>query len=95
MSWARGTATYDGMALAQSIIEYIHDRTGIKPCFAAHYHELAAYQMSRLENVHVATGEMVRLPSCVEPGPADKSYRIRVAKIAGLPELLKRIGCDF
>ena len=88
----RGTATYDGMALAQSIIEYIHDRTGAK----THYHELTALSetLSRLENVHVATLErdgQVTFLHKIEPGPADKSYGIHVAKIAGLPEeLLKR-----
>ena len=92
----RGTATYDGMALAQSIIEYIHDRTGAKTLFATHYHELTALSetLSRLENVHVATLErdgQVTFLHKIEPGPADKSYGIHVAKIAGLPEeLLKR-----
>ena len=92
----RGTATYDGMALAQSIIEYIHDRTGAKTLFATHYHELTALSetLSRLENVHVATLErdgQVTFLHKIETGPADKSYGIHVAKIAGLPEeLLKR-----
>ncbi len=92
----RGTATYDGMALAQSIIEYIHDRTGAKTLFATHYHELTALSetLTRLENVHVATLErdgQVTFLHKIEPGPADKSYGIHVAKIAGLPEeLLKR-----
>ena len=92
----RGTATYDGMALAQSIIEYIHDRTGAKTLFATHYHELTALSetLSRLENVHVATLErdgQVTFLHKIEPGPADKSYGIHVAKIAGLPEgLLER-----
>ena len=92
----RGTATYDGMALAQSIIEYIHDRTGAKTLFATHYHELTALSetLSRLENVHVATLErdgQVTFLHKIEPDPADKSYGIHVAKIAGLPEeLLKR-----
>lgn len=92
----RGTATYDGMALAQSIIEYIHDRTGAKTLFATHYHELTALSetLTRLENVHVATLErdgQVTFLHKIESGPADKSYGIHVAKIAGLPEeLLKR-----
>ena len=71
----RGHATYDGMALAQSIIEYIHDRTGAKTLFATHYHELTALSetLTRLENVHVATlGEMVRLPSCTRLNPAQQ-----------------------
>ncbi|WP_414079116.1 MutS-related protein, partial [Streptococcus anginosus] len=55
----RGTATYDGMALAQSIIEYIHDRVRAKTMFATHYHELTdlSEQLTRLVNVHVATLE--------------------------------------
>ena len=91
----RGTATYDGMALAQAIIEYIHDRTGAKTLFATHYHELTSLSepLSHLENVHVATLEkdgQVTFLHKIEPGPADKSYGIHVAKIAGLPEDLLR-----
>ncbi|MBP2622050.1 DNA mismatch repair protein MutS [Streptococcus panodentis] len=92
----RGTATYDGMALAQAIIEYIHDRTGAKTLFATHYHELTdlEHSLNRLENVHVATLEkdgQVTFLHKIEPGPADKSYGIHVAKIAGMPEdLLER-----
>ncbi|HGD0997699.1 TPA: DNA mismatch repair protein MutS, partial [Streptococcus agalactiae] len=92
----RGTATYDGMALAQSIIEYIHDRVRAKTMFATHYHELTdlSEQLTRLVNVHVATlerdGEVTFLHK-IESGPADKSYGIHVAKIAGLPiDLLDR-----
>ncbi|WP_061593899.1 DNA mismatch repair protein MutS [Streptococcus gordonii] len=92
----RGTATYDGMALAQAIIEYIHDRTKAKTLFATHYHELTGLSSSltRLENVHVATLEkdgQVTFLHKIEAGPADKSYGIHVAKIAGLPkDLLTR-----
>jgi len=92
----RGTATYDGMALAQAIIEYIHDWTGAKTLFATHYHELTDLEqtLSRLRNVHVATLEkdgQVTFLHRIEKGPADKSYGIHVAKIAGLPsDLLKR-----
>lgn len=87
----RGTATYDGMALAQAIIEYIHNRTKAKTLFATHYHELTdlAETLPQLENVHVATLEkdgQVTFLHKIEPGPADKSYGIHVAKIAGLPE---------
>lgn len=94
----RGTATYDGMALAQSIIEYIHDRIGAKTLFATHYHELTALSDSlpQLENVHVSTLEQdgqVTFLHKIAPGPADKSYGIHVAKIAGMPEdLLMRAG---
>ena len=92
----RGTATYDGMALAQSIIEFIHDKVGAKTMFATHYHELTALSnsLTHLVNVHVATlekdGEVTFLHKIVD-GPADKSYGIHVAKIAGLPtDLLNR-----
>lgn len=92
----RGTATYDGMALAQSIIEYIHDRIGAKTLFATHYHELTALDetLPHLENVHVSTLEQdgqVTFLHKIAAGPADKSYGIHVAKIAGLPnDLLQR-----
>ncbi len=87
----RGTATYDGMALAQSIIEYIHEEIGAKTLFATHYHELTRLSdtLSQLENVHVATLEengQVTFLHKIAPGPADKSYGIHVAKIAGMPE---------
>lgn len=92
----RGTATYDGMALAQAIIEYIHEHIGAKTLFATHYHELTDLEntLTDLTNVHVATleknGEVTFLHK-ITPGPADKSYGIHVAKIAGLPnDLLSR-----
>jgi DNA mismatch repair protein MutS len=89
----RGTATYDGMALAQAIIEYVHDKIGAKTLFATHYHELTVLEktLPRLSNVHVATLEQngdVTFLHKIAPGPADKSYGIHVAKIAGLPESL-------
>lgn len=86
----RGTATYDGMALAQSIIEHIHHKIKAKTMFATHYHELTGLstKLTRLVNVHVATleekGEVTFLHKISE-GPADKSYGVHVAKIAGLP----------
>jgi DNA mismatch repair protein MutS len=86
----RGTATYDGMALAQAIIEYIHNRVHAKTLFSTHYHELTqlADTLPKLKNVHVGAaeenGQLVFLHK-VEPGPADKSYGIHVAKLAGLP----------
>ena len=92
----RGTATYDGMALAQAIIEYVHQHVRAKTLFSTHYHELTALedQLSRLKNVHVGAtekdGELVFLHK-VSAGPADKSYGIHVAKLAGMPtELLQR-----
>lgn len=89
----RGTATYDGMALAQSIIEHIHNRIGAITLFATHYHELTSLseELGHLKNVHVAIlerdGEVTFLHKIAE-GPADKSYGIHVAKIAGLPGTL-------
>ncbi len=89
----RGTATYDGMALAQAIIEYIHKYVQAKTLFSTHYHELTVLdqELSQLKNVHVGAvekdGEVVFLHKMMD-GPADKSYGIHVAKIAGLPTKL-------
>ncbi|MDN7241213.1 DNA mismatch repair protein MutS [Planococcus sp. N028] len=89
----RGTSTYDGMALAQSMIEYIHDHIGANTLFSTHYHELTALDQSldKLSNVHVAameqSGKVVFLHK-VKPGPADKSYGIHVAELANLPQTI-------
>ncbi|WP_461225056.1 DNA mismatch repair protein MutS [Lacticaseibacillus suihuaensis] len=89
----RGTATYDGMALAQAIIEHLHDHVHAKTLFSTHYHELTALgdHLARLQNVHVGAveehGNLVFLHKML-PGPADKSYGIHVAKLAGLPASL-------
>lgn len=89
----RGTATYDGMALAEAVIEYVHDRVGAKTLFSTHYHELTALEerLTGLQNVHVGAveedGDLVFLYQ-VSPGSADKSYGIQAAKLAGLPETL-------
>ncbi|GGI66686.1 DNA mismatch repair protein MutS [Enterococcus alcedinis] len=89
----RGTATYDGMALAQGIIEYIHQEVRAKTLFSTHYHELTVLdeELDQLRNVHVGAveqdGEVVFLHKMMA-GPADKSYGIHVAKIAGLPKKL-------
>jgi DNA mismatch repair protein MutS len=92
----RGTATYDGMALAQAIIEYIHENVHAKTLFSTHYHELTELEqrLTGLKNIHVGAieknGEVIFLHKIME-GPADKSYGIHVAKIAGMPtELLQR-----
>lgn len=92
----RGTATYDGMALAQAIIEYIHKNVKAKTLFSTHYHELTVLEetLPQLKNVHVGAveqnGEVVFLHKLMD-GPADKSYGIHVAKIAGMPtDLLSR-----
>jgi DNA mismatch repair protein MutS len=86
----RGTATYDGLAIAWSAIEYLHARTRAKTLFATHYFELTelAERLSGVKNYHVAvkeTGSGIVFLRKVEPGPADRSYGIEVAKLAGLP----------
>jgi DNA mismatch repair protein MutS len=89
----RGTSTYDGMALAQAIVEYIHDHIHAKTLFSTHYHELTALEDSlpRLRNIHVRAeeyeGNVVFLHQ-IKEGAADKSYGIHVAKLANLPEAL-------
>jgi len=86
----RGTATYDGLALAWAVVEYIHARVRAKTLFATHYHELTelADRLSGVKNFHVSVkesaGGIVFLRK-VEPGAADRSYGIEVAKLAGLP----------
>ena len=87
----RGTSTYDGMALAQSMMEYIHETIGANTLFSTHYHELTVLEetLPQLRNVHVAAteedGEVVFLHK-VQEGAADRSYGIHVASLAGLPE---------
>ena len=87
----RGTATYDGMALAQAIIEYCHHKINCKILFSTHYHELTYLEdnLPALKNVHVKAkeekGNIVFLHQVVE-GPTDKSYGIHVAKLAKLPK---------
>lgn len=89
----RGTSTYDGMALAQAIIEYIHNRIGAKTLFSTHYHELTVLEkeLTQLKNVHASAieqqGKVVFLHK-VKEGPADKSYGIHVAQLAELPDEL-------
>ncbi|MFB3776112.1 MAG: DNA mismatch repair protein MutS [Bryobacteraceae bacterium] len=86
----RGTATYDGLALAWSVIEHIHERVGAKTLFATHYHELTelADQLEGVRNLHVSvkeSGDQIVFLRKVEPGSADRSYGIEVARLAGLP----------
>ena len=87
----RGTSTYDGMALAQAMMEYIHKNIGANTLFSTHYHELTALeqQLSHLRNVHVSAAEQdgnVVFLHKVKEGPADKSYGIHVAQLAELPD---------
>ncbi|WP_205703307.1 DNA mismatch repair protein MutS [Jeotgalibacillus sp. S-D1] len=89
----RGTSTYDGMALAQAIIEYVHDKVGAKTLFSTHYHELVdlSNDLNNLVNVHVSAAEQdghVVFLHKVKEGPADKSYGIHVAQLANLPTSL-------
>ena len=86
----RGTSTFDGLALAWAIVEHIHDRIKAKTLFATHYHELTslADQLSGVGNLHVAVKEAddrILFIRKVEPGAADRSYGIEVARLAGLP----------
>ena len=92
----RGTATYDGMSLAQAILEYIHDKIRAKTMFSTHYHELTVLEkdLKHLKNVHVSAIEeagKITFLHKVKPGSVDKSYGIHVAALAKLPEsLIKR-----
>ena len=86
----RGTATYDGLALAWAVVEHIHARTRAKTLFATHYHELTelAEQLSGVRNLMVSVkeaGDHIIFLRKVEPGKADRSYGIEVARLAGLP----------
>ena len=89
----RGTSTYDGMALAQAIIEYIHNHIGAFTLFSTHYHELTDLEneLPLLKNVHVCAHEengLVTFLHKIADGSADKSYGIHVAKLAQMPETL-------
>src|SRR6202158_1091632 len=86
----RGTSTYDGLAIAWAAVEYLHARVRAKTLFATHYFELTelAEQLSGVKNYHVSvkeTGGGIVFLRKVEPGAADRSYGIEVAKLAGLP----------
>jgi DNA mismatch repair protein MutS len=86
----RGTSTYDGLAIAWAAVEYLHARVRAKTLFATHYFELTelAEQLSGVKNYHVSvkeTGGGIAFLRRVEPGAADRSYGIEVAKLAGLP----------
>ncbi|WP_226034871.1 DNA mismatch repair protein MutS [Aquibacillus saliphilus] len=86
----RGTSTYDGMALAQAIIEYLHENVQAKTLFSTHYHELTSMEetLNKLKNIHVRAeeheGNVVFLHQ-IQEGAADQSYGIHVAKLAELP----------
>ena len=89
----RGTATYDGMSLAQAILEYIHDKIKAKTMFSTHYHELTILEkdLKHLKNVHVSAIEengTITFLHKVKVGAVDKSYGIHVASLAKLPQSL-------
>lgn len=89
----RGTSTYDGLAIARSVVEYLHNnkRCGARTLFATHYHELieVAKMLPRIQNMNVAVteeeGRVIFLHKIV-PGGADKSYGVHVAQLAGIPK---------
>jgi DNA mismatch repair protein MutS len=88
----RGTSTYDGVSIAQAVVEYLHDapKLGCRTLFATHYHELTALaeRLPRVRNQRVEVleeGDTVRFLHRVVPGGADRSYGIHVAALAGLP----------
>ena len=86
----RGTSTYDGVSLAWSIIEFLHDGIGCRTLFATHYHELTDLErtLSSVRNLNVTVKEWedkVVFLHKITPGAADKSYGIHVARLAGVP----------
>ena len=86
----RGTATFDGLSIAWSVAEHLHDRIQCRALFATHYHELCdlAHTREGVNNHNVAVREWkeeIIFLRKILPGPADKSYGIQVARLAGLP----------
>ncbi|HEV7949562.1 MAG TPA: hypothetical protein VGP24_07335, partial [Glaciihabitans sp.] len=86
----RGTSTFDGLSIAWSVAEFLHDETRSRTLFATHYHELTELEMTRtgVRNYNVAVrewNEQIIFLRKIIPGGADKSYGIQVARLAGLP----------
>lgn len=92
----RGTSTYDGLSLAWSLLEYVHEKTRSKMIFSTHYHELTTLDASleRLKNIHVSASKksgVMQFSHQVKDGPTDDSFGIEVAAMAGLPKaIIKR-----
>ena len=93
----RGTSTFDGMSIARAVLEYVADTKtlGAKALFATHYHELTALEdcMDSVKNYNIAVkkrGEDITFLRRIVRGPADDSYGIEVAKLAGLPGSVTR-----
>jgi DNA mismatch repair protein MutS len=87
----RGTATFDGMSIAAAVAEYIHGKIGAKTMFATHYHEITqlADKHAGMQNLNIAVreeGDHITFLHKIIAGPADRSYGIQVAKLAGLPK---------
>jgi DNA mismatch repair protein MutS len=87
----RGTSTFDGLSIAWSVAEHLHDHIGARCLFATHYHEITALAQSRsaVKNYNVAVKEwnqQIIFLRKILPGCAEKSYGIQVARLAGLPE---------
>src|SRR2546425_1995794 len=85
-----GTSTYDGVAIAWAVTEFLHNRIGCKTVFATHYHELTQLteELAHARNFNVAVrevGDEVVFLHRLEPGGADRSYGIHVGRLAGLP----------
>jgi DNA mismatch repair protein MutS len=98
----RGTSTYDGLAIARAVVEYIHNspRLGAKTLFATHYHELTELEkvLPHVRNYNVAVaedGDRVVFLHKIVPGGADRSYGIHVARLAGLPRAILRRAEDI
>jgi Mismatch repair ATPase (MutS family) len=98
----RGTSTFDGIAIAWSVAEYLLSTAGRRPktLFATHYFELTALEKRAdcVKNYHVAVAETasgIRFLHRVAPGPANKSYGIHVAKLAGLPAEVIERACEI
>ena len=96
----RGTATYDGISLAQAIIEYIHDNIKAITFFSTHYHELTSLEehKAHIKNVHVSAHEengVITFLHKVKDGSVDKSYGIHVAKLAQLPDSLIKMADEI
>ena len=96
----RGTSTFDGLSLAWSIAEYLHDQSHSRTLFATHYHELTALAKTRrgVNNFNVAVqeyGNDIIFLRQIIPGPADRSYGIHVARLAGVPDPVLERAADI
>jgi DNA mismatch repair protein MutS len=98
----RGTSTYDGMAIARAVVEYIHNepRLGCRTLFATHYHELTELEQTlpRVKNYHMAAVEQdqsVVFLHELRRGGADRSYGIHVAQLAGIPRTVIRRASEL